>query len=386
MTGMGGRPIIAGDMNDPRGLRPYLRLHLATGVGPTILGRLVEAFGDVQTAAGASPSQWRRVKGIGDKLAADMAAVTDEQIDAELAEAERRGVAILCREHDDYPAALRNIHDPPALLYVRGRLAEADAIAVGVVGARRCTHYGGEQADRFGGLLGRAGFTVISGGARGIDTAAHRGALAAGGRTVAVMGCGLASVYPSENEKLFDQIVDEDRGAIVSELPMTFEVRSGNFHARNRIVSGLSLGVVVVEAARRSGALITARIAAEQGKTVFAVPGRVDSPMSAGVNQLIRDGAVLAADLDDILEQLGELGRKMGLEPDTTSDGDRPLPSGLDETETALAGALANGPLNLDELARRTELESGKVAAAMTMLVLKGVVAQQAGNIFARKR
>ena len=268
------------------------------------------------------------------------------------------------------------------MLYVRGRLEPNDAVALGVVGSRRCTHYGAEQSERFGALLGRAGFTVVSGGARGIDTAAHRGALAAGGRTIVVCGCGLSTSYPPENEKFFDKIVAEDRGALVSELPMKVAVMGGNFPMRNRIISGLSLGVLVVEAALPSGALITARQAAEQGKEVFAVPGRVDSPLSAGTNQLLRDGAHLTTDLDDILSPLGEVGAKIRPpEPDVA-----PVPIGLDETEQKLFDALANGALSLDELIRRTDVETGPAAAAMTILVIKGAVAQQPGNVFARKR
>jgi len=200
------------------------------------------------------------------------------------------------------------------------------------------------------------------------------------------MGCGLSTVYPPENEKLFDQIVAEDRGAIVSELPMMTGVRAGNFHSRNRIISGLSLGVVVVEAAQRSGALITARDAAEQGRVVFAVPGRADSPLAAGTHQLIRDGAVLATQLGDILDQLGEVGVKMGLELTEGADAPLTMPTGLDDTERALIDALSEGALTLDDLARQTQIDSGKVAASMTMLVLKGLVTQQAGNVFIRKR
>lgn len=393
---------------DSKNLRGAIRLHLAEGVGPIVYRRLIETFGDVEGVFAAGPPQWRRVKGIGQKIAADIAAVTDQQVDEEFALADAHGAAILTPADERFPPALRTIYDCPALLYVRGSLEPTDAIAVGAVGSRSCTHYGMEQAERFGQLLARAGFTIVSGGARGIDTACHRGALSAGGRTIAVMGCGLCQTYPPENAELFERIVADGRGAIVSEQPMRTEIRAGNFHSRNRIISGLSLGVLVVEAARRSGALITARQAAEQGREVFALPGRADSPMSAGTNSLIRDGAILATSLDDILEHLGPVGERMGLTPagfagDTAGDGTRgsgtpgngargggahgdQLPPGLDETETALLTALTGGAMNLDELVRHTELPSGQVAAAMTMLILKGAVTQQPGNIFARKR
>jgi len=331
----------------------------------------------------AGPGRWRGVEGIGQKLVAAMSAVTDEQVADELAAAEAGGASVICYCDDDYPRALKTIASRPAVLYVRGRLEPTDAVAIGVVGARRCTHYGLEQAERFGELLGRAGFTVVSGGARGIDTAAHRGALAAGGRTVAVMGCGLATCYPRENEKLFVGIVDEGRGAMVSELPMATGVQGRNFPRRNRIISGLSLGVLVVEAARRSGALITATEAAEQGREVFAVPGRVDSAMSEGTNQLLRDGAVLTSSLDDILGQLGEIGEKMT--PEARHEDGLARPVGLSHTETRLLDALQDEPLSVDQLVRVTGLSSGEAISAMTMLVLKGAVEQRPGNVFARK-
>jgi DNA processing protein len=252
-----------------------------------------------------------------------------------------------------------------------------------VVGARHCTHYGMEQAERFGQLLGRAGFTIVSGGARGIDTAGHRGALAVGGRTIAVMGCGLGKLYPPENQELFDRIVGEDRGAIVSELPLRTAVLPGNFPTRNRIISGMSLGVLVVEAARRSGSLITARVAAEQGRTVFALPGRVDSPQSQGTNELIRNGSILVQDLDDVLEHLGDVGAKM---KPAEAELLPPAPTAANPIERRLLDALAQGPLNLDDLVRATGTDSGQALSTMTMLVLKGAVAQQAGNVFALKR
>ncbi|MBS3733523.1 MAG: DNA-processing protein DprA [Phycisphaerae bacterium] len=368
-------------MMDHTERRATIRLHLAEGVAARTLGRLREAFGSAAGAVAATPGQLQAVKGIGVKTAEAIAAVTDADVDAELAAAERAGAVLCVRGEPGYPRALETITDPPEVLYVRGELRDTDAVAVGIVGARRCSHYGLEQAQRFGELLARAGLTVVSGGARGIDTAAHRGALTAGGRTLAVMGCGLSQTYPRENRKLFDRIIAEGRGALVSELPMGVEIRAGNFHARNRIISGLSLGVLLVEAARRSGSLITARRADEQGRLVFAVPGRVDSPTSAGTNELIRDGAILTQNLDDLLEQLGPIGAALA----ESQDAPPPLPPGLTATETTLLEALAGGELTLDELTRHTKLSSAEAAASMTMLVIKGAVAQKPGNVFARK-
>lgn len=372
-------------MGDRQTLRATLRLHLADGVGALTFRRLIEAFGTAQAALAAGPGGWRRLDGVGPKTCSAIEAVTDEQIDEELAEAEARGAKVLLQDDEAYPVALRHVHDAPAVLYVRGRLEQADAVAVGIVGARRCTYYGLEQGERFAQLLARAGFTVVSGGARGIDAAAHRGALAAGGRTIAVMGCGLAQTYPRENAELFERIVADGRGAVVSELPMRTGVQSKNFPLRNRIISGLSLGVLVVEAAQRSGALITARTAIDQNREVFAVPGRVDSPMSQGTNELIRTHqAALVQGLDDILEHLGGVGQDMAPPQETMQD--RIAAAAMDQTERKLVEALREAALSIDELVRRTALDSARVAAAMTMLTIKGLVAQQPGQIFALKR
>jgi DNA processing protein len=365
-------------------LRAYLRLHLADGVGAVAFRRLTDAFGSVEAACAADPSRWRQVEGVGEKTAQAMAAVTDGQVDEELSVAKKAGVEVLCLEDECYPAALKTIYDPPPVLYVRGRLEPEDAIAIAVVGARRCTHYGREQAERFGQLLGRAGFTVVSGGARGIDVAAHEGALRVGGRTIAVMGCGLCHTYPPEHARLFERIVADDRGAVASELPMRTAVLPGNFPTRNRIISGLSLGTLVVEATRRSGSLITARLANEQGRCVFATPGRADSPLSQGTHRLIRDGATLVQGLEDILEQLGAVGEGMRPDEDEPQTA-QAIPPALDATEARILSLLRDGPMCLDDLARRAGLESGKAASAMTMLVIKGAVDQHPGNVFARR-
>jgi DNA processing protein len=366
-------------MDNADKIRAYLKLTLAEGIGAKIFSSLVEAFGSVEAAGVASGGALGRIRGIGPAKVQAIQAVTAAMVDDELAHAYKFGVEIICLEDEAYPEALKTIFDPPAVLYVRGQLLPDDAVAMAVVGSRRCTHYGMEQAERFGALLGRAGFTVVSGGARGIDTAAHRGSLASGGRTVAVMGCGLAQTYPRENAELFERIIAEDRGAIISELPMRTAVLAGNFPTRNRIVSGLSLGTLVIEAALPSGALITARVAAEQGRDVFALPGRVDSPLSAGTHQLLRDGAHLAGDLDDILGPLGEVGQQ--IQPD------EPLfqtPPSLTGDELAILQALACGPKSLDALVQQTGLETARVASCMTMLVIKGAVVQRPGNVFAR--
>ena len=366
--------------------RLHLRLHLAEGVGAIRFKSLLEHFGDLEAVCRAGVAQLKQVPGVGPKAAEAVAAVDESAVEAELALAQEAGAAVVCLEDAAYPKPLKLIHDPPPVLYVRGELSEADAVALAVVGSRRCTHYGLEQAERFGGLLGRAGFTVVSGGARGIDSAAHRGALAAGGRTIAVMGCGLTNIYPRENIKLFEQIVADRRGAVISELPMQVEVQARNFPKRNRIISGLSLGVLVVEAARRSGSLITARLAAEQGKDVFAVPGRVDSPFSRGTNALIADGATMAADLEDILDALDRVGEALKSAGAVEAAKPAPPQPELTDEEARLMGCLAEAELSLDELVRRSGLPAPNVTAAMTMLAIKGLVKQLPGSVFAARK
>ncbi|MFW6155425.1 MAG: DNA-processing protein DprA [Planctomycetota bacterium] len=365
-------------------IRLHVRLHLAEGVGSVICRRLIEQFGDVAAVFDAGVRGVCAVDGVGRKTAEAIFAVGDDDARAEMAAAEAVGARVIPFDDDAYPVALANIPDPPAVIYVRGALERDDAAALAVVGSRRCTHYGAEQAERFGGLLGRAGLTVVSGGARGIDTAAHRGALNAGGRTIVVAGCGLDRVYPQENRPMFDRIVEEGRGAIVTSLPMGTAVAPANFPRRNRIISGLSQGVLVIEAARRSGSLITARYAGEQGRQVYALPGRVDNPFSEGTHDLIRDGAVLVRNLDDVLEHLDMLGEVLG--EDLPPEAPPVIPVELDGLEAAIADALADEALSVDQIADAVDRPAHEVVAAMTMLTIKSVVTPRPGNVFALTR
>jgi DNA processing protein len=301
-----------------------LRLTLVNGLGPVLIGRLIQAFGSALSALEAPVGALRNIKGIGSERAARIRGDierSDALAQHEFDDAERLGATIVGIHDAAYPPLLRQIPDPPPVLYVRGTLRPdgADRYPIGIVGSRSCTLYGREQAERFAQHLGQCGLTIVSGGARGIDTSAHRAALRVQGRTIVVMGCGLSHVYPPENAELFDQIAgrrgggggegrdaEAAKGAIVSELPMQSAPTRENFPARNRIISGISLGVIVIEAGRRSGALITARQAVEEhGREVFALPGRVDSPASEGVLDLLKQGgAAMVTHPQDVLDSL----------------------------------------------------------------------------------
>jgi DNA processing protein len=279
-------------------------LNLVPEIGSTRLRRLLEAFGDLDQLWAASVQAIQQVDGITPRLAQRIADGCRDTplLGKELALAQRQGVAIVTLEDDEYPKLLRAIPDPPLALYVRGTLTGADEMAVGIVGARRASFYGTQCAERLGYDLALRGVTVVSGLAHGIDGAAHRGALRASGRTLAVLGSGLARIYPPEHEPLAVQVAQQ--GALLSEYPMDTVPLPHNFPRRNRLISGLSLGVVVVEAARRSGALITADCALEQGREVFAVPGPITTVTSQGTHQLLKQGARLVTSVDDILEEL----------------------------------------------------------------------------------
>ncbi len=289
-------------------LHAWVALSRCPQIGPVLARRLVESVGGAEKLLSASYQDFAAVDGIGPARAR---AIADglKNADAEkiIEEAGQRQIRIICPADAEWPPGLLQIPDPPVILYLRGRLLRQDALAVGIVGSRRCTLYGREQSDKFAAALAELGVTVISGGARGIDTAGHTGALRAGGRTIIVQGCGLEHCYPPENLDLYDRIVREDRGAVISELPPGEPPLPENFPPRNRIITGMSLGILVVEANLRSGSLITARLAADDyGREVFAVPGRIDSPASSGTHHLIKMGSArLVENVTDILEGLG---------------------------------------------------------------------------------
>jgi DNA processing protein len=338
-------------------LETLVRLNLSGMVGSSLLRRLREQF-ELTRIPRLSRRELERVPGIGPLTSKAIVEAGDPRREIDLAA--RHGIEILPSTGADYPPALRTLYDHPIVLYRRGKTVDADALSVGIVGSRECTDYGRRQAARFGQELARLRITVVSGLARGTDTAAHRGALQAPeGRTVAFLGSGLLRVYPPENAKLLDAICA--RGAAFSEFPLESAPETANFPRRNRLISGLSLGVLVVEAAERSGALITADWALEQGRDVFCLPGSIESPMSRGCHRLIKQGAKLVEEPADILEEIPAFASLV--EPAVA----------LTPLERAVARRLATRPCSVESLAATTRLPLTSVERALEQLVAKGV-------------
>jgi DNA processing protein len=374
-----------------------LRLHLVPGVGPRMMQVLFEAFGSPGRALAASEAELLSVDGIGPKLArAVREARHSDEAASELARCLAMQATLFVRGTPGYPNLLATIPDAPAILYCRGTLLPQDEIAVAIVGSRRCTYYGIAQAEKFAGGLARAGITVVSGLAKGIDAAAHRAALAAGGRTIAVTATGLETVYPPEHETLADDVAAT--GAILTEFRLSQKPLAGLFPQRNRVISGLSLGVIVIEASRKSGALHTSRHAMEQNRDVFAVPGRIDSAASEGCHDLIRDGATLVRGVDDVLSQLGPLLRPItmpvnGARPEAHSR--RPATSPqrevrsiaeltLNDQERRVLDAVTGEPAHIDAVLTASSLDASRVLATLTALEMKRLIRRLPGNLVVR--
>ena len=368
---------------DGAALVGMMRLSLVKELGPRSIGRLLEHFGSAEAVLGAGRSELMKVEGIRPTTAeAVLKAPTEEEAEAELERARGIGARVLMAGDEEYPGLLKTIYDPPVTLYVKGTLEERDALAVAIVGTRRASFYGLKQARALASGLAGLGFTIVSGMARGIDTAAHEGALEAGGRTIAVWGTGLGTVYPEENAELAKRIVDG--GAVMSEFPVEYPVLAENFPRRNRIVSGLSMGVIVVEGSERSGAMITAEQAMQQGREVFAVPGQIDNLKARGPHKLLRQGARLVESIDDVLDELGQLPTSV-----TTGEGvevQKAQTLRLNEREQAVYGALDSTPRGMDELTESTGLSVQELSSTLTVLELKQMVCKLAGGRFVRKR
>jgi DNA processing protein len=362
-------------------LADAVRLSLISGIGPRLRKALLAEFGSPGAVLAAAPADLRRVSGIGAELTRRIAVARDQiDVQAELDRCAQNGIAIVTDFDPAYPRALREIHDPPGILFVRGEIMPVDALAVAIVGARHATHYGLAQAERLAGSLARAGITIVSGLARGIDAAAHRAALSAGGRTLAVLGSGLLNIYPPEHADLAVEV--SRQGAVISEVASQTPPIAAAFPQRNRIISGLVLGVLVVEASTRSGALISARHAMEQGRDVFAVPGPVDSRMSRGCHRLIRDGAKLVETADDVLEELGPL-----VAPTSGTQGEpvhHPAELLLNELEQQVLAAIGSQPTTIDAVVATSQLPTPQVLSTISVLEMRRLIKRISGNLLVR--
>jgi len=357
----------------------FIALNMIPKLGPVGVRRLLDALESPARILSATESELRQVEGVGAEVAASIRG-WEARVDLadELGLVKESGARVVTMRSPEYPAALREIHDPPVVLYILGSLLERDRHAVGVVGTRKPSHYGSECAKKLSYQLANAGITIVSGLARGVDTFAHQGALAAKGRTVAVIGSGLLAIYPPENRDLAEKIAAS--GAVVSEFSMRVKPDRQTFPMRNRIISGCSFGVLVIEAGGRSGALISAGQAGEQGRSVYAVPGRIDQPNAIGTNRLIQQGAKLVLSAGDILDDMGML----FAEPQTLEPS--PAPAGLAGAESAVYEAIGDEETHIDEITLRSGLPTHVVSSTLLALEMKTLVRQRPGGRFVKLR
>jgi len=357
----------------------WLALHLVPGLGNIAGKNLVERFGSPERILQASISELMEVEGLRKEAARKILnrEYTSDPLEV-LRKVEKCGARIIAYSDPDYPAVLKQIHDPPLLLYVKGKAISRNLTLIAVVGSRNPTHYGIKAAEKIGQGLARRGLCIVSGMARGIDSAAHRGCLGGRGFTIAVLGTGIDVIYPASNKNLFHQITQN--GAAISEFPVGTPPEPRNFPIRNRIISGLSRGVVVVEATKKSGSLITASLALEQGRDVFAVPGSIDSFKSTGCHFLIKQGARLIENSDDILD---ELGLNYEFVPKTDTFKETSLPP-MEDDEKIVFESVGDYPIHIDQIARQCNLEPAKVSSILMKMELKGIIRQLPGKMFVR--
>lgn len=356
----------------------YIALNMMDSLGPVRVRNLIATLGSPQAIWEASEEELRRAEGIGAETARGILAQrSTSDPSAEEARARRVGASIITADDPEYPESLKQIYDPPLALYVRGTLEKKDKHSIAVVGTRRATHYALSVADRLSYQLVKTGFTVVSGLARGIDTAAHAAALKGGGRTIAVLGSALDRLYPEENAELADKI--SENGAVISEYTMGREPDRTTFPYRNRIVSGVSMGIVVVEAGVKSGAVITATEALEQGRSVFAVPGRVDTPAARGCHMLIKQGAKLCEGVDDVLQEFEFLLPEARKKADVAMPHRPDVPLAPDEQ--AVVKVLWKGASDVDSLAREANLQSAQLSGLLLGLEMKRVIRMLPGRV-----
>jgi DNA processing protein len=356
----------------------WIGLSSIPGIGRVTFRRLVGLFGSPQRVLFASRDDLEKIGGLSDKIIAALGSFPwQEHATREIEKAADANVAIVTADCPAYPERLRNTPDAPVYLYVKGALQSEDGNAISIVGTRKPTHYGITVTRRIATELASAGFTIVSGMARGIDTQAHRGALAEHGRTIAVLGCGIDVVYPPENKGLMEEI--SRAGAVVTENFFGTQPESGYFPSRNRIISGLSRGTVIIEAAEDSGSLITAKYALEQGRRLYAVPGNIGSLTSRGTNSLIKQGAILVEGVNDILRDLGMQKQAMG-QPVPA----RPRPA-LSREESAVLCCITNEPKHIDVIMNECRSHAGKLSGVLINLELKGLAKQLPGKYFVRE-
>ena len=357
-------------------------LNLLEGIGSVRVRQLLECFGDAAKVLQANRSALVRVKGIGDDLAGTIVqwqSTTD--LAGELKRAEDFGARLVFQTDDEYPELLREIYDPPIVLYVKGRLLSEDKNSIAMVGARRTTHYGQDTARKLAYQLAGHSITVVSGGARGIDSASHQGALSGKGRTIAVLGTGINIVYPAENAELYECIANN--GAVITQFPFNRKGDKQSFPIRNRIVAGMTLGTIVIEANQKSGALITANMAADNNRQVFAVPGRIDSPQSRGCHNLIRNGAALCENAEDILAEFEHLFPNQAL---GQADSSEPVPlANLTDHEQAVFDILETTEQTIDTIIAKSDLPTPTVSVALLGLEMKHLAKQLPGKLFTRR-
>lgn len=364
-------------------LEALVGLNKICDIGTIRLGKLLEFFDKPENILKASKGKLVAISGIGGKIANQMHSLKKEDIDKEFDLAKKHNLKIITLNDKDYPKNLKNIPDPPIVLYVKGILKEEDKFSIAIVGSRRASFYGLTCAKEFAEELSNRGFTVVSGMARGIDTYAHKGALKRGARTIAVMGSGFNHIYPLENKELVEEIAKS--GAVLSEFPINEKPLRQNFPRRNRVISGLSLGVLVVEAARNSGALITADFALEQGREVFALPGKVDSRTSFGTNGLIKQGAKLVSCVDDILEEFNLSMPKHGYDNSATIERQTKRQTHkLSSEESLLYGLISHQSMGLDEIIEKTSFSVPEVTGWLLNLQMKKLIRQLPGEQFTK--
>jgi len=362
-------------------LKALVALNMIGEIGSLRLNKLLECFHTLDNILNASQGELSKVLGIKDRIVDKIVSFKKENAEKEIDSALSQGLKIITIKDQGYPESLKNIPGAPIVLYVRGELLPEDRVAIGVVGSRRASYYGLKQAEEFASGLALNGFAVVSGMARGIDTYSHRGALKSKGRTIAVIGSGFNNIYPPENIKLALEI--SENGAVISEFPLDSLPLPHNFPRRNRLISGLSLGVLVVEAARNSGALITADFALEQGRDVFAIPGKIDSYSSAGTNNLIKQGAKLVSCIEDITEEYSSEGDNRNSEVDKDAQQSWEHISSKN-AEDILYGLISSEAIQFDELVEKMDMGIPKIHEMLLRLQLRKLIRQLPGKQFIR--